>query len=76
MDLAHRPIGQCRVVLGEFWQDQASSHTSRVAQVQTVSVGPSGSDKRRDMYYVGGIVFAAVAVLLVVVFIQKFRQRD
>ncbi len=28
------------------------------------------------MYYVGGIIFAAVAILLVVVFIRKFRQSN
>jgi hypothetical protein len=28
------------------------------------------------MYYVGGIIFAALAILLVVVFIRKFRQRS
>jgi hypothetical protein len=28
------------------------------------------------MYYVGGIIFAAVAILLVVVFLRKFRQSN
>ena len=28
------------------------------------------------MYYIGGIVFAAVAILLVVVFVRKFRQSN
>jgi hypothetical protein len=28
------------------------------------------------MYYVGGIIFAALGILLVVVFIRKFRQRN
>jgi hypothetical protein len=28
------------------------------------------------MYYVGGIVFAALAILLVVVFVRKFRQSN
>jgi hypothetical protein len=28
------------------------------------------------MYYVGGIVFALVAILLVVVFVKKFRQSN
>ena len=28
------------------------------------------------MYYIGGIVFAAMAILLVVVFVQKFRQSN
>jgi hypothetical protein len=28
------------------------------------------------MYYVGGIIFAVVAILLVVVFIRKFRQSN
>jgi hypothetical protein len=28
------------------------------------------------MYYVGGIVFALVAILVVVVFVQKFRRSN
>jgi hypothetical protein len=28
------------------------------------------------MYYIGGFVFAALAILLVVVFIRKFRQSN
>jgi hypothetical protein len=28
------------------------------------------------MYYVGGIVFAVLAVLVVVVFLKKFRQSN
>jgi hypothetical protein len=28
------------------------------------------------MYYLGGFVFAAMAILLVVVFIRKFRQSN
>jgi hypothetical protein len=28
------------------------------------------------MYYLGGIVFAAMAILLVVVFVRKFRQSN
>jgi hypothetical protein len=28
------------------------------------------------MYYVGGIVFGVLAILLVVVFIKKFRQSN
>jgi hypothetical protein len=28
------------------------------------------------MYYVGGIVFALLAVLVVVVFVKKFRQSN
>jgi hypothetical protein len=28
------------------------------------------------MYYVGGIVFALVAILVVVVFVKKFRQSN
>jgi hypothetical protein len=28
------------------------------------------------MYYVGAIVFAALAILLVVVFVKKFRQSN
>jgi hypothetical protein len=28
------------------------------------------------MYYVGGIVFAVIAVLVVVVFVKKFRQSN
>jgi hypothetical protein len=28
------------------------------------------------MYYIGGIVFAAMAILLVVVFVRKFRQSN
>jgi hypothetical protein len=28
------------------------------------------------MYYVGGIVFAVVAILVVVVFVKKFRQSN
>jgi hypothetical protein len=28
------------------------------------------------MWYIGGIVFAAMAVLLVVVFVRKFRQSN
>ena len=28
------------------------------------------------MYYVGGIVFGVLAILLVVVFIRKFRQSN
>jgi hypothetical protein len=28
------------------------------------------------MYYIGGIVFAALAILLVVVFVRKFRQSN
>jgi hypothetical protein len=28
------------------------------------------------MWYIGGIVFAAMAILLVVVFVRKFRQSN
>jgi hypothetical protein len=28
------------------------------------------------MYYLGGFVFAALAILLVVVFVRKFRQSN
>ncbi len=28
------------------------------------------------MYYLGGIVFAVMAILLVVVFVRKFRQSN
>jgi hypothetical protein len=28
------------------------------------------------MYYLGGIIFAAMAILLVVVFVRKFRQSN
>jgi hypothetical protein len=28
------------------------------------------------VYYLGGIVFAAMAILLVVVFVRKFRQSN
>jgi hypothetical protein len=28
------------------------------------------------MYYIGGIVFALIAVLVVVVFVKKFRQSN
>jgi hypothetical protein len=28
------------------------------------------------MYYIGGIVFAVIAVLVVVVFVKKFRQSN
>ncbi len=28
------------------------------------------------MYYVGGIVFALIAILVVVVFVKKFRQSN
>ncbi len=28
------------------------------------------------MYYIGGFVFAALAILLVVVFVRKFRQSN
>jgi hypothetical protein len=28
------------------------------------------------MYYIGGIVFALVAILVVVVFVKKFRQSN
>jgi hypothetical protein len=28
------------------------------------------------MYYIGGLVFAAIAILLVVVFVRKFRQSN
>ncbi len=28
------------------------------------------------MYYIGGVVFAAMAILLVVVFVRKFRQSN
>lgn len=28
------------------------------------------------MYYLGGFVFAAMAILLVVVFVRKFRQSN
>jgi hypothetical protein len=28
------------------------------------------------MYYVGGIVFAVIAILVVVVFVKKFRQSN
>jgi hypothetical protein len=31
---------------------------------------------RRDMYYLGAIVFAAMAIVLVVVFVRKFRQSN
>jgi hypothetical protein len=28
------------------------------------------------MYYIGGIVFALIAILVVVVFVKKFRQSN
>ena len=28
------------------------------------------------MYYIGGFIFAAMAILLVVVFVRKFRQSN
>lgn len=33
-------------------------------------------DPRRIMYYLGGFIFAAMAILLVVVFVRKFRQSN
>ena len=33
-------------------------------------------NKRRIMWYLGALVFAAMAVLLVVVFVRKFRQSN
>ena len=42
----------------------------------TNGLGHRSPTKRRMMYYIGGIVFAAMAIVLVVVFVRKFRQSN
>jgi hypothetical protein len=37
---------------------------------------PVTNNKRRHMYYRGGFVFAAMAILLVMVGVRKFRQSN